>query len=52
MNFLLKFKDIHGDKFDYSNIDNKKDGKVEIICPIHGSFFQNPYKHIATKYNY
>lgn len=47
MNFLLKFKDIHGDKFDYSNIENKKDGKIEIICPSHGSFFQNPYKHIS-----
>lgn len=47
MKFLRRFKDIHGDKFDYSMIDNKKDDKVEIICKRHGSFFQNPYKHLS-----
>ncbi len=46
MNFLLKFKDVHGDRFDYSRVSNRIGDKVEIICPKHGSFYQNIYKHI------
>lgn len=51
MDFLERFIKTHGDRYDYKNIDNiqdinKKNKKVEIICNIHGSFFQNPYKHI------
>ena len=42
-------KFIHGDKYDYSktNVDElDKDGKVTIICPIHGEFKQNPHSHL------
>lgn len=44
--FISRSKKVHGDKYDYSKvnyIDNKT--KVEIICPIHGSFFQFPGNH-------
>lgn len=36
----------HNNKYDYSKVDyvNSKI-KVEIICPIHGSFFQQPIEH-------
>lgn len=38
----------HGYKYDYSKVDfNKKSAeKVEIICPIHGSFFQVVRRHL------
>ena len=38
---------VHGDKYDYSRV-NYVNGqtRVEIICPIHGSFFQKPYDHL------
>jgi len=43
---ILKFKKIHGDKYDYSlvNYVNNKT-KVKIICPIHGIFEQTPKHH-------
>jgi len=52
---VLKTKDdfikdaimIHGNSYDYSKtcyINSSKD--VEIICPIHGSFFQSPNCHL------
>ena len=44
--FIQKAKEIHGDKYDYSKtkyITQKE--KVEIICPIHGVFSQNPNLH-------
>lgn len=40
------FKKSHGDKYDYSNfrhINNRE--KSEIICPHHGSFYQNYRTH-------
>lgn len=40
------FIKIHGDRYDYSKVDYLKDNiKVEIICKIHGSFYQNAYGH-------
>lgn len=45
--FIEKAKKIHGDKYDYSNveyIDNQT--KVRIICPIHGEFLQTPSHHL------
>jgi very-short-patch-repair endonuclease len=48
--FIEKAKKIHGDKYDYSKVNyNKSDEKVEIICPIHGSFFQTPNKHLLGR---
>ena len=44
---LEKFKSMHGDKYDYSKVEYKKlISPVEIICPIHGSFFQSPHAHL------
>ena len=39
--FITESKLIHGDKYDYSLVDNKRrDIKVKIICPIHEVFEQ------------
>ena len=48
--FLEKARDVHGDKYDYSKskIENYKT-KIEIICPLHGSFFQTPNNHLSGK---
>ena len=44
--FLELAHEAHGDKYDYSNVEyHGVDEKVEIICPIHGSFWQTPYMH-------
>ena len=38
---------MHGDKYDYSEVDYVNNKKlVKIICPIHGEFWQTPDKHI------
>lgn len=44
--FLQRAKSAHGLKYNYSKVDYINcDTKVEIICPVHGTFFQTPYKH-------
>lgn len=45
--FISKARTIHGDKYDYSNVEyiNAKE-KVRIICPEHGEFLQNPNNHL------
>lgn len=48
-NFIKKAREIHGDKYDYSktNLDKRdKKGRVCIICPKHGEFWQNPFSHL------
>lgn len=46
--FLKRSYDIHGDKYDYSQVVyvNTKT-KVKIICPKHGVFEQIPEKHMS-----
>jgi len=45
--FINKAKSIHGERYDYSNVDYiKNDIKVKIICPIHGEFEQSPNNHL------
>ena len=47
---IERFKDVHGDKYDYSKVDY--DGvfsKVCIICPKHGEFWQTPDNHLHGK---
>lgn len=47
MNIIERFKRVHSDKYDYSNVVyTKMVDKVEIICPKHGSFFQEPHSHL------
>lgn len=44
---ITRFRAIHGDKYDYSRVEYRRMiDKVEIICPIHGSFFQEPHNHL------
>lgn len=47
--FLLRSKNIHGDKYDYSKITYGKNNreKVCIICPKHGEFWQTPFGHLS-----
>lgn len=48
--FIKKAKSIHGDKYDYSLVDYKKNRiKVKIICKTHGTFEQTPHNHIHSK---
>jgi hypothetical protein len=38
---------VHNDKFDYSKVVYvESHTKIEIICPLHGSFFQQPCLHL------
>lgn len=44
---ITQFRKIHTDRYDYSNVNYiGSQVKVEIICKIHGSFFQWPNDHI------
>lgn len=46
-NFIKKANLVHGDLFDYSKVRiGDANEKVEIICRIHGSFFQQRNNHI------
>ena len=45
--FIEKAKKVHGDKYDYSKVHYKNaKTKIEIICPVHGSFWQTPNNHL------
>ena len=47
--FIEKSKEVHGDRYNYSKTDlDKRDekGRVCIVCPVHGEFWQNPYSHL------
>lgn len=45
--FIEKANKIHKNKYDYSKVTYKGNKtKVEIICPIHGSFWQTPNDHL------
>lgn len=45
--FIERANAIHKGKYDYSKVDYVNTRiSVEIICPVHGSFYQKPFKHI------
>ena len=45
--FIRRAHEIHGHKFDYSNVEYvNKETPVDIVCPVHGSFEQTPGNHI------
>lgn len=45
--FVIKARLIHGDRYNYSKVDYcHSQIKVQIICPIHGVFFQRPSLHL------
>ena len=44
--FIARAREVHGQKYDYSRADYiTSHGKVEIICPKHGAFWQSPATH-------
>lgn len=48
--FIYLSRKIHGEKYDYSKVVyNGSRVKVEIICPTHGSFWQEPADHIRGR---
>lgn len=48
--FIAKAKAIHGEKYDYSLVDYKRNCiKVKIICKEHGVFEQTPMNHLEGK---
>ncbi len=50
-NFLIRILKVHGDKYDYSRVDEtftKMKEDIEIICPIHGIFKQTPSYHLRN----
>lgn len=47
---LNRIKAIHGDKYDYSKmVYNGYLKNIELICPVHGSFFKTPANLIRRK---
>ena len=38
--FIRRSKEVHGDKYDYSQTVYVRGGKMKIICPVHGPFWQ------------
>lgn len=45
--FIKKAKEIHGGLYDYSKVNYISNRKpIEIICKVHGSFFQRPVYHL------
>ena len=53
--FLEKAKAVHGDKFDYSLVQDEdftKKGsskEIKIICPVHGEFVQSYLSHLGGR---
>jgi very-short-patch-repair endonuclease len=48
--FIEKAREVHGDKYDYSEVvyvDSRT--KIRIICPIHGPFCQIPNNHLRGR---
>ena len=44
---IQRFKNKHGDKYDYSKVEYQSmHTKVCIICPKHGEFWQTPHNHL------
>lgn len=50
--FIRRAREIHRDKYNYSKVDmlnRDEKGRVCIICPIHGEFWQTPNNHLSGK---
>lgn len=47
INFINRAKEVHGDKYDYSEVTyTDVRNKIKIICSNHGLFNQNPCNHL------
>lgn len=43
---ILRFREVHGDKYDYSLVNYvNQNTNIKIVCPIHGVFEQRPQHH-------
>lgn len=52
-NFIERAKAFHGDFYDYSKVEYTNSvTKVDIICPLHGTFQQLPPTHLKAGCNY
>lgn len=50
--FIEKAKAVHGNKYDYSEVNYTNNStKVCIICPVHGEFWMTPNAHLSAKHN-
>lgn len=50
IDFVERANIIHNNKYNYTKVIWLGLGKkIEIVCPIHGSFFQNPYNHLLKQ---
>ena len=48
--FVTKARAIHGDLYDYSLVNYERtSAKVQIICSVHGPFWQVPNAHVSGK---
>lgn len=48
--FIYDAKKVHGNKYDYSKVNYQGNkNHVEIICPVHGSFFQEASGHLRGR---
>lgn len=47
--FIRRATDFHGDKYDYSLIENLNSKNVKIICKEHGVFEQNYLSHLSGR---
>ena len=47
--FIEKSVNVHGDKYDYSNVEINGSKKIEILCKNHGYFYQTPDNHQRGK---
>ena len=48
--FLTKAKDVHGDRYDYSEVEYTRSNKnVKILCKIHGEFSQEANSHLSGR---
>lgn len=49
--FIERAVGIHGDRFDYSLVPDEFTAKtkIEIICKLHGNYFQTPHNHLNGK---
>jgi hypothetical protein len=48
--FIKKAREVHGSKYDYSNVEYVNNHtKVCIVCPVHGEFKQMPSGHLNGK---
>lgn len=47
--FILEARRVHGDKYDYSQVQFVRvSNLVEIVCPVHGVFKQRPDAHVSS----